>query len=147
MPTAHASRLMALAVLAVGCGREAPAGFAGSASCAECHAAESGAWTGSDHQRAMQVADSATVLADFSSGMLVHFGDTTRMRRDGADWVMNARGADGTHRDFRVCYTFGIRPLQQYVAELPGGRYGVLPPACHAPPPATAPPSCCDPLQ
>ena len=96
MPTAHASRLMALAVLAVGCGREAPAGFAGSASCAECHAAESGAWTGSDHQRAMQVADSATVLADFSSGMLVHFGDTTRTSRVDIDPALNVTGPNGT---------------------------------------------------
>ena len=82
----------------------------------------------------MQVADSATVLGDFSGGSLVHFGDTTRMRREGGSWVMNATAADGTHRDFPVRYTFGVRPLQQYVTELPGGRFGVLPPAWDARP-------------
>ena len=120
--------LLALAFAAACRPNSAPT-FAGSAACAECHAAQAEAWRGSDHQRAMQPADSTTVLGNFADKAMVHFGDTTRLfRRDGG-WWENAEGPGGTHADYRVLWTFGVRPLQQYLASLPGGRLGVLPAA------------------
>ena len=47
-----------------------PAGEAalvGRETCAGCHAAEDSAWRGSRHDRAMQPADSSTVLGDFGN--------------------------------------------------------------------------------
>src|SRR5689334_5031312 len=90
--------------------------------CGECHARQREAWTGSHHAVAMRAADSSAVLGDFSNATFTHDGGSSRFfRRNGGFWI-NAQGPDGVHRDFRVQYTFGVDPLQQYLLDLPGGR-------------------------
>ncbi|MFO1311086.1 MAG: multiheme c-type cytochrome [Burkholderiales bacterium] len=96
----------------------APARFVGAAACAACHAKETEAWRGSDHDLAMQPADGRTVLGDFGNAKLE---GTTFFLRDGKYFV-NTEGPDGKRADFEIKYTFGVRPLQQYLIELPGGR-------------------------
>ena len=44
---------------------DAPAGYAGSAACAQCHAAETSAWADSQHSQAMQPATPVSVLGNF----------------------------------------------------------------------------------
>ncbi len=101
--------------------------FVGGAVCAGCHAAEAELWPGSQHDRAMQVADASTVLGDFDDAEFGYGAITSRFfRRDGAFWV-NTDGPDGSLADFEIRYTFGVTPLQQYLVELPGNRYQVLP--------------------
>jgi len=96
--------------------------YVGGKACAECHPKEAGAWRGSDHDRAMQVADEKAVLGDFGNAKFKYAGTTsTFFRRDGKFYV-NTDGPDGKLSDFEVKYTFGVRPLQQYLIELPGGR-------------------------
>jgi tetratricopeptide (TPR) repeat protein len=95
-----------------------PPAFVGAAACAACHPKESQAWRGSDHDLAMQVADARTVLGDFGNAA---FEGSTFTTRDGRFFV-NTQGPDGRRADFEVKYTFGVRPLQQYLIELPGGR-------------------------
>jgi Flp pilus assembly protein TadD len=98
----------------------------GRAVCAECHPAELAAWSGSDHDRAMEVADERSVLGDFSGATFEHFGvATTFSRRDGKYWV-RTDGPDGKLHDYEIAYTFGFRPLQQYLIAFPGGRYQAL---------------------
>src|SRR4051794_36005620 len=53
-------------------------GYAGSASCAGCHAAETAAWSKSQHSRAMQPASAETVLGDFNDAKAEHFGSKAR---------------------------------------------------------------------
>jgi tetratricopeptide (TPR) repeat protein len=103
-----------------------PAEYVGAANCRECHTREYAAWNGSQHRRAMQVADSESVLGDFGDAS-VTYGDVTSafFRRDGRFWV-RTDGADGTIQDFEVKYTFGVSPLQQYLIELPGGHVQAL---------------------
>lgn len=110
------------------------AGFAGAARCAECHAAESDAWRGSQHARAMQVAGPNSVLGRFDRARLTHDGATTTFLRRGDRFVVNTEGPDGRLADFDVAYTFGVFPLQQYIVALPGGRYQPLPYAWDARP-------------
>jgi predicted CXXCH cytochrome family protein len=115
------SRLPAAAITA-----PSPAAFVGGAACAGCHADEARAWTGSHHDHAMRVASADTVLGDFDAARFEHGGITSRFfTRDGAFWV-NTDGSDGELRDFRITHTFGFEPLQQYLVELPGGRYQAL---------------------
>lgn len=103
----------------------AAAGYVGGAACLDCHADAAAAWQGSHHDLAMQVADEATVLGDFDDASLAHDGITSRFfRRDGGYWI-RTDGADGELADFRVTHTFGIEPLQQYLVELPGGRFQI----------------------
>jgi tetratricopeptide (TPR) repeat protein len=90
--------------------------------CAECHAKQFDAWRGSDHDLAMQVADEASVLGNFADARFTYAGTTSRFfRRDGKFYVATD-GPDGKLADYEIKYTFGVRPLQQYLVEFPGGR-------------------------
>jgi predicted CXXCH cytochrome family protein len=74
----------------------------------------------------MEEATASTVLGDFADVAVEHGGTSTRFfRREGA-FFANAVGPDGTRGDFRVRYTFGVDPLQQYLVDLPGGRLQAL---------------------
>ena len=98
--------------------KDAVATFVGSDRCVSCHQLEHKLWTGSDHDRAMEPATADTVLADFDNVRLEHLGTTATMsQRDGQYWV-RTEGPDGNTQDFRIEYTFGCQPLQQYMAEI-----------------------------
>ena len=103
-----------------------PAAYVGRDACAACHAKELASWRGSDHDLAMQAADEKSVLGDFGNVKFAYAGITsTFSRRDGKFYV-NTDGPDGTLADYEIKYTFGVRPLQQYLIELPGGRMQAL---------------------
>ncbi len=105
-----------------------PPSWVGSEKCGECHAPEYDLWLGSHHDLAMQVADESTILADYESRPTFgHRGIDSRFeRRDDGLWV-RTDGEDGTLQEFRIAYTFGVEPLQQYLVEFPGGRLQALP--------------------
>ena len=103
------------------------AGFVGRASCIQCHAEQGNLWEGSDHDRAMDLATPEFVLGDFNDTELEHHGVTSRMSRRGDEFFVETEGPDGKRGEFAVKYVFGYRPLQQYLAELEGGRVQVLP--------------------
>ncbi len=94
--------------------------------CAECHESQVEAWTGSHHDQAMQEASEATVLGDFDGARVRHFGVTSKFFRRDGDFYVRTDGPDGEPRDYRIAYTFGVAPLQQYLIALPGGRYQAL---------------------
>lgn len=96
--------------------------FAGSATCAGCHAEVYEAWRGSHHDLAMQHANDSTVLGDFDDAEFT-YGDTTTtfFRRDGGHYV-RTDGPDGRLTEYPVAYTFGVAPLQQYLIPFPDGR-------------------------
>ena len=92
------------------------------AACADCHAQQHAAWSGSHHDLAMQEATAETVLGDFAGATFTHFGVTSRFfTRDGRFFVQT-EGPDGRLADFELTYTFGVQPLQQYLAPFPDGH-------------------------
>ncbi len=102
------------------------ASFVGRETCVGCHAVQDSLWRGSDHDLAMQVADSTTVLGNFDDASFANYGVTsTFTTRDGKYFVLTD-GPDGELREYEVTYTFGVDPLQQYLIEFPGGRYQAL---------------------
>ena len=101
--------------------------FAGSASCADCHAGIYDAWASSHHALAMQVASPETVLGDFSGAAFDHFGITSTFDTRNGDFLVTTENSVGELEEFRVTYTFGVTPLQQYLVEFPDGRMQVLP--------------------
>ncbi|MCP8939834.1 tetratricopeptide repeat protein [Alsobacter sp. SYSU M60028] len=105
----------------------APQGFVGSQACASCHEAQAAAWRASQHAAAMQPATPEAVLGDFSDVAAEHFGSKARFLREGDDYVVETEGRDGKTARFRVAYTFGVAPLQQYLTEFPDGRLQALP--------------------
>jgi tetratricopeptide (TPR) repeat protein len=129
---ALAIAMMAAAVLAWDWFSDLPPGalaearYVGRATCADCHQAQHTLWLGSDHDRAMELASESSVLADFNDTSFTHQGVTTHFFRRDGKFMANTEGPDGKHHDYEIKYTFGVRPLQQYMVEFPDGRVQVL---------------------
>ncbi|MGC1333547.1 multiheme c-type cytochrome, partial [Pseudomonas sp.] len=103
-----------------------PATLVDETSCQGCHASQVKHWQGSHHQMAMQAATPDTVEGNFNEVTFKGEKDTTRFfRKDDGFWV-NTPGIDGKAADFKVAYTFGVAPLQQYLLEVSGGRLQAL---------------------
>ncbi len=100
--------------------------YVGRETCIACHQVEYELWKGSDHDRAMELATDETVLGDFNNAEFTRFDEKTRFFRDGKKFMVNAEGPDGEYHDYEIKYTFGVRPLQQYMVEFPDGRVQVL---------------------
>jgi len=67
-----------------------------------------------------------TVRGDFAGAEFEYAGVTSRFfRRDESFWI-RTDGPDGELHDYRVAYTFGVEPLQQYLVAMPGGRLQAL---------------------
>ena len=101
--------------------------YSGRESCKECHEKEYNLFQGSDHDMAMDVASAETVLGNFNDVTFTHFGITSRFFMSDDKYMVNTEGPEGVMTDFEVSYVFGVRPLQQYLIEFPGGRYQCLP--------------------
>ena len=97
--------------------------FVGSASCAPCHQAQSTAYLGSHHEKALVTpsADLAKTRFDgshFSSPL----GGTTQFSvRDGAPFVTTPM-PDAKRATFPIRYTSGVWPLEQYVVATERGK-------------------------
>ena len=74
----------------------------------------------------MELADDKTVLGDFNNQTLENQGVKTRFFRQGKDFMVNTDGPTGKPEDYKIKYTFGVRPLQQYLVEFPDGRVQCL---------------------
>jgi len=130
--------LTLLAVLLSGCGTPRPdasgpvagletaAQYVGRETCGPCHVEQLRAWEGSDHDLAMQPATEDTVLGDFEDVTYTHHGVTSSFYERDGKFFVRTDGPGGELRDYEVAYTFGVRPLQQYLIELPGGRLQAL---------------------
>ncbi|MCB1889137.1 MAG: hypothetical protein KDH20_16130 [Rhodocyclaceae bacterium] len=90
--------------------------------CLACHEAQAGPWADSKHAKAMAPATPATVLGDFDDARFTRPGEETRFVRRGDLFLVVTRDASGKQTEFPAEYTFGVRPLQQMLLPLPGGR-------------------------
>jgi len=104
----------------------APLAFVGVRSCEECHAEETRRWRGSHHDLAMQEPTAEAVLGDFDDAQFAYEGVTSRFYRQNGKPFVRTDGPDGRLTDYPVAYVFGLTPLQQYLVELPGGRFQAL---------------------
>lgn len=103
-----------------------PATMVDEQQCQGCHSEQVKDWQGSHHQLAMQPATAETMLGDFNNVTFKAENETTRFVRKGDEFWVNAPGLDGKNADFKVAYTFGIAPLQQYLIEVGEGRLQAL---------------------
>ncbi|GAB1308723.1 multiheme c-type cytochrome [Urechidicola sp. KH5] len=100
--------------------------FVGSQDCKSCHQKEFDTWKGSHHDNAMKVADSITVLGDFNNITFKNNGVSARFFKQENEYFVHTEGIDGTYKDFKIDYTFGIYPLQQYLIAFENGEYQCL---------------------
>ena len=102
------------------------AAYVGSEACADCHAGTFGRWTGSHHDLAMRTPTPATVVGDFDDASFTKDGVTIRFHRRDDTYFVDTDGPTGAAETYRVAYTFGIEPLQQYLLETAPGRLQAL---------------------
>ncbi|AUP78073.1 hypothetical protein C1H87_04830 [Flavivirga eckloniae] len=100
--------------------------FVGKAACIDCHKSEYDHWNGSHHQQAMSLADSTTVLGNFNNTVFNHKGVKNTFFKKGNDFYVNTTDKNGNYRDYKIVYTFGVTPLQQYIVKFPDGAYQCL---------------------
>ena len=103
-----------------------PAVFVGSAACADCHASEYELWRSSHHYAAMLPPTDESVAGGFDDQSYEYFGRVSLFSRDADNFFVRTENQYGEETDFRVAYTFGVSPLQQYLIEAPGGRLQAL---------------------
>lgn len=101
-------------------------GYLGDASCVSCHQEAFESWQGSHHDLAMQHVSEASVLADFDSIRTSLDGVDYFFFRKGSDFYVNVREIDGSEKEFKIAYVFGLTPLQQYIVDFPDGKKQVL---------------------
>jgi tetratricopeptide (TPR) repeat protein len=101
--------------------------FVGRGECTDCHMDAYELWLGSDHDKAMGTATDDTVLGDFDNAEFTHAGITSRFYRRNDGFFVHTEGPGGEMGEFEITHTFGIEPLQQYLAPFPGGRLQALP--------------------
>ena len=101
--------------------------FVGGDKCISCHQREYKSWKGSDHDNAMSIATDSTVRGDFNNVEVEFRGKKHKFyKRDGKFFVYT-EGIGGKMGEFQITYTFGVRPLQQYLVPFEKGRYQCLP--------------------
>ncbi|MDF1546284.1 MAG: tetratricopeptide repeat protein [Bacteroidales bacterium] len=100
--------------------------FVGKQTCIECHQQEYDLWLGSDHDRAMDTASSETVRGDFNNAEFVWGGFTHKLYTKNDSFYVHTLGPNGKAGDYKIIYTFGVRPLQQYIIPFEDGRLQCL---------------------
>lgn len=103
------------------------ASYVGSETCINCHENEAEAWQGSHHDMAMRHATSDAVLGDFNDAVFSHNGEDNRFYRKDNEYWVNIQGPNNGYSDYKISYTFGFEPLQQYMVEFPDGRIQLIP--------------------
>ncbi|CAH6815523.1 multiheme c-type cytochrome [Vibrio chagasii] len=104
----------------------AEATFSGSQTCVECHIDQTEAWKGSHHEKAMQHANSNSVLANFNDQQIQHDEKKSYFYTQGEEFWFRTEGKN-TSKEYKISYTFGFSPLQQYMVELADGRVQLIP--------------------
>ena len=96
--------------------------FVGSKECASCHEQQFNNWKKSDHFKSMAEADSNFVSGNFDNVKVTfHNVQSHFFKRDEKYWVTTANDK-GEQETFRIRYTFGHWPLQQYLIETVDGH-------------------------
>lgn len=74
----------------------------------------------------MQFPNKETVLGDFNEAEFDYFGIKTKFYRKGDEYWVTTDGPEGVSQSYRIEYTFGVEPLQQYLVKFPDGRLQAL---------------------
>ena len=90
--------------------------------CQSCHMVEWQEWHNSHHQKAMQVANDQTVLGDFDDVEISINNENVKFYKRNDEYWVNLE-----NKEYKIDYTFGFEPLQQYLIKTQNGKYQTLP--------------------
>ncbi|KKD01301.1 tetratricopeptide repeat protein [Photobacterium halotolerans] len=95
--------------------------------CVNCHKKEVQQWKGSHHFHAMAHANTADVLAEFD-GITFQKDETVfQLRQREKEYLIDIIEPSGQRTEYKVAYTFGYYPLQQYAFSAGNGKLQFLP--------------------
>ncbi|MCK4562318.1 MAG: hypothetical protein KAT78_05385, partial [Flavobacteriaceae bacterium] len=101
-------------------------GYVGDASCISCHENEYDLWKGSHHDLAMQVASDSTVLGNFNNVKALIDGVSYFFFKENNEFLVKVKEIDNSEKKYKIAYTFGFTPLQQYLIDFDNGQKQVL---------------------
>ncbi len=113
-------------VLAVAAPASSPE-YVGVENCKSCHESQYEEWKGSQHEQAMMHASDTAVRGDFNNAKVTFKNQQYRFFRKGKEFWVSIPEPDGKLNDYKISYTFGIEPLQQYLVEFNDGRVQAIP--------------------
>ncbi len=100
--------------------------FIGNTSCAECHQKEFNDWEGSHHDKAMMMANDSTILGNFNDAVLKRKGQIHKFYKKDKGFYVLTDSENGEMKEYKIEYTFGFTPIQQYLVDFGKGRLQVL---------------------
>jgi len=100
--------------------------FVGAKTCETCHNKAYGEWEKSDHYHAMAVANAKNVRGNFNNIIFRRKGITYRFYKNDENYMVRTMGPDRKYHAYKIVYTFGWTPLQQYLIRFPKGKYQAL---------------------
>ena len=103
------------------------ASYVGSSKCVSCHQQEYSAYLKSDHFHAMDTALPRSVKGNFNNSIFIYYGDTNYFFQRNNEYFVRTKDSSGKKKEFRVSFTFGWEPLQQYLVQYSDGRIQALP--------------------
>jgi len=101
-------------------------GYTGDEACIKCHQTEVDLWKGSHHDLAMQIANDETVLGNFNNVETIIDGVSYFFFKKRNDFLVRILEIDNSEKEYKIAYTFGVTPLQQYLIDFDKGRKQVL---------------------
>lgn len=101
--------------------------YVGTEKCKTCHQNEYERYLTSDHFHAMDSASSRSVKGNFDNATFIFHGDTTSFYKKNDHYFVRTIDSSGKKKEFAITYTFGWKPLQQYLVRFPDGRIQTLP--------------------
>jgi len=101
-------------------------GYVGDDKCKTCHEKEYDLWRGSHHDLAMQIANDSTVLGNFNDISTTIDGVTYFFSKKELNFYVDITEIDGSENRYKIDYTFGVTPLQQYMVDFDKGKKQVL---------------------
>jgi predicted CXXCH cytochrome family protein len=100
--------------------------FVGTRTCAGCHQEAFANWQQSHHRHAMEIPEPQSVLGNFKDATFDYFGTRSRFFTRDGQYFVETDNASGALETYRIAYTFGYYPLQQYLIAFPDGRLQAL---------------------
>ena len=101
-------------------------GYVGDKACVDCHQTEVELWKGSHHDLAMQIANESTVLGDFNNIKTNIDGVEYFFFKKENDFIVRIKEIDNSEKEYKIDFTFGVTPLQQYLIDFDKGKKQVL---------------------
>ena len=100
-----------------------PNEYVGEKACIQCHSNAYKDWKGSHHDWAMKLPSDSTVLGDFNNAFFNSDDEAYFFsKRDSGFYVKTGK----EEQEYKIAYTFGVTPLQQYLLKFPDGKYQTL---------------------